>query len=89
MEKDREWWAEEIDFYGRIRAHEAAANGDLPEGFDQWDIADETGWTVAHVAAVHGRLPKNFDKWDLKDKSDVTVRQVYDARKKRTGVARD
>jgi hypothetical protein len=38
--------------------HAAARGGHLPEEFDKWDIADNSGWTVAHDAAAEGKLPK-------------------------------
>lgn len=50
---------------GTSWAHVAARAGLLPEGFDQWDIADGEGWTVAHEAAKYGHLPKGFDRFDL------------------------
>jgi len=46
-------------------AHEAAANGTLPAGFDRWEIDDWAGWTVAQAAAEHGKLPAGFDRWEL------------------------
>jgi hypothetical protein len=41
------------------------AKGFLPDGFQDWTLADETGWTVAHEAAEHGCLPPDFDRWEL------------------------
>jgi hypothetical protein len=42
---------------------QAAREGTLPEGFDQWHRADDKGWTVAHVAASYGYLPEEFKAW--------------------------
>lgn len=50
--------------------------GTLPENFDQWHLADETGWTIAHVAAAHGCLPVDFNQWELADDSLTTVAHV-------------
>lgn len=50
-----------------------AEDGDLPAGFDQWDLADDFGQTVAHVAAESGTLPKDFNKWDLANNEGWTV----------------
>ena len=61
-------------------AHEAAASGSLPENFKQWDLADETGWTVAHAAAKRRRLPEGFGLWGLGDKAGLTVRDVFERR---------
>ena len=52
---------------------EMAREGTLPEGFDQWHLADEDGWTVAHVAAGWRHLPKDFNQWELADKDGWTV----------------
>jgi hypothetical protein len=51
----------------------AAANGELPPGFDMWGLAMNDGWTVAHVAANQGTLPKEFDKWFLLDNDGCSV----------------
>jgi len=40
-------------------AHEAASNGELPAGFDRWELADSSGRTVAHVAASKRQLMGN------------------------------
>lgn len=48
----------------------------LPPGFDQWDLADEDGWTVAHEAAQYGHLPPGFDQWGLANKDGWTVAHV-------------
>ncbi len=50
---------------GTSWAHVAARAGILPEGFDQWEIADRHGWTVAHEAAMRGNLPHDFKRLDL------------------------
>lgn len=50
----------------------------FPEGFDQWALADETGWTVAHEAATYGHLPEGLDFSLLKlaDRHGVTVASI-------------
>jgi hypothetical protein len=54
-----------------------AKNGTLPADFDQWELANEYGWTVAHVAAQWGYLPvlgpETFSRWDLADGYGSTV----------------
>lgn len=40
----------------------AAFAGTLPPDFSQWELADESGWTVAHVAAEAGTLPPNGER---------------------------
>jgi hypothetical protein len=52
----------------------------LPDGFDQWDLADGDGWTVAHEAAKWGHSPPP-PGWDekvlgLKDRHGLTVRMT-------------
>lgn len=54
-------------------AHLAAERGELPAGFEQWEIKDSIGWTVAHVAVGSDRLPDGFDKWELASKNGWTV----------------
>jgi hypothetical protein len=64
----------EHDEYGWTVAHEAAANGHLPKGFDQWGWRTfKRGWTVAHVAARKGTLPEGFDRWEMADERGWTV----------------
>jgi hypothetical protein len=53
-----------------------AREGTLPDGFDQWELADEDGTTVAHVVARYGRLPVGFDGWELADNNGTTVAHV-------------
>ena len=53
-----------------------ATNGILPEGFNQWSLCDENGWTVAHSAGICGNLPKDFDQWGLTTKSGLSVAYV-------------
>jgi hypothetical protein len=45
----------------------------LPIDFDQWDLADDNGWTVAHCATSHGCLPVDFKQWDVADRDGWTV----------------
>jgi hypothetical protein len=49
----------------------------LPEGFNQWTLADESGWTIAHVAARMGLLPQTFNDWTLATSCDDTVAHEY------------
>ena len=53
-----------------------ASTGTLPWNFDQWDLADENGWSVAHEAAAFSNLPKDFNQWDLISKKGWTVAQI-------------
>lgn len=69
-------WIHFVGQDGRTAAHEAAEAGLLPAGFDNWDVADYTGWSVAHVAAVYGTLPEGFDRWDIRDDDGTTVAHV-------------
>ena len=46
---------------GYTVAHVAARRGDLPNGFDRWDLADDDGWTVAQEAARAGTLPNDIN----------------------------
>jgi hypothetical protein len=59
-------------------AHEAARNGTLPEGFKEWALADQKGWTVAHEAAQSGimgnGMPRECLEW--KDFNGVSVREI-------------
>jgi hypothetical protein len=48
----------------------------LPDGFQDWELADYWGWTVAHEAAKHGCLPPDFDRWELATNSGWTVAHV-------------
>ena len=54
-----------------------ARKGELPTGFDQWEIARADGWSVAHMAASRGLLPPDFDRWELANEAGVTVLEVY------------
>mgnify|MGYP005858664235 CR=1 FL=1 len=68
----REWSL--CDRAGWSIAHEAAKQGKIPNGFNQWEIADRIAATsVAHVAARYGNLPKGFDCWELKARHGWTV----------------
>jgi hypothetical protein len=55
---------------------EQAREGTLPNGFDQWDLADNDGRTVAHHAAWHGHLLVEFDRWGLANNVGWTVAHV-------------
>jgi hypothetical protein len=71
-------------------AHEAASAGLLPEGFDRWDLVDNSGTTVAHEAAQHAfdsgnpvhihavanQIPKEM--WDAKDIEGVSVGSFFE-----------
>jgi hypothetical protein len=48
---------------------ELAIYGNLPIGFNQWDLADENGWTVAEGSY----LPADFDRWELANNKGWTV----------------
>jgi hypothetical protein len=67
-------WATVLHEFGTwTLAHEAAASGCLPAGFDRWELAHEKNVTVAHIAATGRHLPEGFSKWDLGDKWGSTV----------------
>lgn len=50
-----------------------ARDGHLPDGFNDWALANEGGWTVAHQALKAGPLPAGFNQWSLADSSGWTV----------------
>jgi hypothetical protein len=52
---------------------ELVMEGTLPSDFNQWELADLSGWTVAHTAAKHGTFPASFSQWGLADKNGWTV----------------
>lgn len=58
--------------YAHMDAHRA-----LPEGFNQWTLADPDGWSVAHVAARMGLLPDTFGDWTLATNYGDTVAHEY------------
>jgi|GEM_PF-1912106 len=60
-------------------AHMAAVNGNLPQGFNKWDLKDNKSKTVAHVAAEHGNLPEDFDWKRYGLMRDNEGRTVYHA----------
>jgi hypothetical protein len=77
-----DWWAEEdtlqtapLGLGGERWSsfHVKAMSGNLPDGFDQWELANSKGRTVAHVAACYGHLPADFNRWELADKRGWTV----------------
>ena len=53
-----------------------ARNGTLAEGFNQWRISDETGWSIAHQAAYFNTLPEGFTQWNLTNSDGKTVWDV-------------
>jgi hypothetical protein len=57
-------------------AFEWAKRGVIPEGFQDWSLADGGGWTVAHEAARRGTLTRSFDQWGLALKGGRTVAHV-------------
>ena len=65
MEKDFEYYKNLIE------------QDQLPDGFDQWLMNDENGWTLAHIAACHGNLPPDWTDnpkdWLVKDRWGNTV----------------
>ena len=54
-----------------------ARDGTLPPDFDQWDIANNHGWTVAHEAAAAQHLPPDFDRWELANEDGYTVLDTH------------
>lgn len=52
---------------------EMAADGVLPEGFNDWSLSDEDGWTIGDEAATYGQLPEGFDQWSLADENEWTI----------------
>lgn len=65
-----------------MRYEEAAwmiKHNNLPEDFDQWEMANATGWTIAHeVAYFYGasKFPAGFQYWGLKTDWGKTVAGV-------------
>ncbi len=53
-----------------------AGDNTLPRDFDQWSLADETGWTLAHTAAACSHLPEDFNQWNLANKTGWSVAHV-------------
>jgi len=53
--------------------HILARNGALPEGFDKWDHAGSSGWTVAHEAVSGQVLDNDFSWWHLRDEDGTSV----------------
>ena len=58
----------------------AAVLDRLPPFFNQWELSDETGWTVAHVYATYRDMPIGFLGWEMKNKKGVSVRDVQEYR---------
>jgi hypothetical protein len=50
-----------------------ARDGQLPDDFNEWSLANNSGWTVAHQALKAGPLPVDFDAWDMADNTGWTV----------------
>lgn len=48
-------------------AHVAAALGVLPEGFDQWDLTDDNGWTIVHTVTRVDPRRTPYDHWHVVD----------------------
>lgn len=40
---------------------------------DDWEVADEEGWTIAHYWTLHHKPGKNFPHWALADNRGWTV----------------
>jgi hypothetical protein len=62
------------------RLFQKARDSALPEDFEGWSQADETGWTVAHEAVYLGTLPKGHKGaafWKLKTHRGETVWRVH------------
>ena len=55
---------------------EQAREGMLPPEFDQWDLSNESGWSVAHVAASEDHLPTDFDRWGIANVAGCAVAHV-------------
>ena len=66
-----------VDDIGEL--YKLASKGALPDGFDQYDLADNNGWTVGHSLGLHGHLPDDFNHYDLADHNGLTVAQVAEA----------
>lgn len=61
----------------RISANFFAARfGLLPDDFNEWGMADSSGWTVAHEAALYGHLPEDFEHLEMADRRGETVADV-------------
>ena len=56
---------------------DAAKDGSLPDDFSQWNICDESGWSIAHEAAKHNNLPSNFNRWNIVDNYGWTVAHQF------------
>ena len=54
----------------------AARFGMLPDDFNEWGMADESGWTIAHEAALYGHLPDGFEHVEMADRVGETVAQA-------------
>lgn len=67
-------WTPDLD--GMSSFHLLARHNALPEGFDRWDYAGKSGWTVAHEAAAGNMLDKDFPWWHLRDEDGMSVARV-------------
>ena len=47
-------WSQKINEKGKTVAHIFAELNMLPGGFNQWDIADDEGWTIKQEAVLIG-----------------------------------
>lgn len=55
---------------------EMAKTGTLPDGFDRWSLATDTGWSIAHQAAASSKLPDGFDQWEIVTCTGTSVAHV-------------
>lgn len=62
-----------LDDYSLEVLFDMAENGVLPEGFNDWSLSDESGWTVGDEAAAYGQLPEGFNQWELADENRWTI----------------
>ena len=58
-------YEEDVDY---MRIHER-----FPDGFNQWDLRNNNGWSVAFITAFRNRLPKGFDRWEIKESNNETI----------------
>jgi len=54
----------------------AARHGRLPAGFDRWELATPSGWSVAHEAIYYGHIPTDFDRWEIATPSGLSVAHI-------------
>lgn len=60
-------------FDGWTVAHEAAASGMIPEGFDRWAMTNKYGTAVAFTAAGEREIPEWFTEWEIREGAGWSV----------------